>query len=624
MQSPPLDRVLPEVLPGNAQEPLNQAGRPPQQLWRIWLVIVALSLLTGVVIIRLVHHQVLGWLDLRPAAEQVDNGLPRGVIVDRNGELLAADRFFYRLVVDPSMVKGEAERQALALQLQELIGLPAAETSRLLFESAERRYLELVKQLPLETGNRLLEVQQQQLSEDPLSTLHSISILPAPARYYPQGQLASHILGFVRAEGQGSYGVEEYYNSYLDPRSGIGLLNKSHSGLDSLSQSVRQFVPSFAGKDLVLTLDSGVQWIIEDELRAALARFKATSGTIIVMEPKTGAILGLANSPTYDPNRYSSETDYSRFVDPAVSRLYEPGSIFKIVPIAAALDAGVIQPTTIYTDNGSFTVGQRVFFNSDRLGYGPVTVTEALARSLNVVTAQIAVDMGSELFYDYINRFGFTLPTEVDLADEVRGLVKMPGNPDWSLSDLGTNSFGQGLAVTPIAMLNAVAAVANGGYLMRPYIVQSRVDGERVLTTQPTIARAVIQPETAHVLSQMMLETIRTGNQAAGVAGYRIGGKSGTAQIPGEGGYLKDQTIVSFIGFAPVDDPQFVILVKLDRPDPGISIWATHTAAPVFAQVARRLFDHMNIPPDEIRLGPERLAELEAETYRILHGPEEE
>lgn len=623
MQSPPLDRVLPDVLPSNTQEPLTPDGRPPQQLWRIWLVIITLGLLTSVVIIRLVHHQLLGWLDLRPSNVQVDSNLPRGVIVDRNGELLAADRFFYRLVVDPSMVRGEAERQALALQLQELIGLPAAETSRLLFESADRRYLELAKQLPLETGNRLQAFQQEALSEDPLSLLQSISILPAPARYYPQGLLASHILGFVRAEGQGSYGVEEYYNVYLDSRSGIGLLNKSRSGLEGLPASVRQFVPSFASKDLVLTLDSGIQWIIEDELRTALARFKAASGTIIVMEPKTGAILGLANSPAYDPNRYSSETDYSRFVDPAVSRLYEPGSIFKIVPIAAALDTGVIEPTTVYTDNGSYTVGQRVFFNSDRLGYGPVSVTEALARSLNVVTAQIAVDMGSQLFYDYIDRFGFTLPTEVDLADEVRGLVKMPGNPDWSLSDLGTNSFGQGLAVTPIAMLNSVSVVANGGYLMRPYIVQSRVEGETVLNTQPTIVRAAIRPETAHTLRQMMLETIRTGNQAAGVAGYRIGGKSGTAEIPGEGGYLKGQTIASFIGFAPVDDPQFVILVKIDRPDPGISIWATHTAAPVFAQVARRLFDHLDIPPDEIRLGPERLAELDAETFRILYGTEE-
>jgi cell division protein FtsI/penicillin-binding protein 2 len=261
-----------------------------------------------------------------------------------------------------------------------------------------------------------------------------------------------------------------------------------------------------------------------------------------------------------------------------------------------------------------------LIFNSNRVGYGPVSTTEALARSLNVVTAQIAVDLGSEQFYRYIERFGFGQLTEIDLAGEVSGLIKAPGNPLWSVSDLGTNSFGQGLAVTPLEMTNAVAAIANNGRLMRPYLVQARIEDDKVLFTQPTLVRSVMKPETAKTLTAMMVETVRTGNAAAGVAGYRIAGKSGTAQIPGEGGYLENATIVSFIGFAPADDPQVVILVKLDRPDPNISQWATHTAAPAFAQVARRLFDHLNIPPDEIRLGPEGLAKVEAESEQLLEA----
>jgi cell division protein FtsI/penicillin-binding protein 2 len=226
--------------------------------------------------------------------------------------------------------------------------------------------------------------------------------------------------------------------------------------------------------------------------------------------------------------------------------------------------------------------------------------------------------MGAERFYRYVERFGFSEPTEIDVADEVHGLVKTPGNPDWSLSDLGTNSFGQGLAVTPIEMVSAAAAIANGGMLMRPYLVQARVEGERVLLTEPTVVRQVIKPETAQKLTAMMVQTVRTGNEAAGVAGYSIAGKSGTAQIPGEGGYLKDDTIVSFVGFAPTDKPRFVILVKLDRPNPNISIWATHTAAPVFAQVARRLFGYLGIPPDEERLGADAVARMEAENEQLL------
>lgn len=622
MQAPPSVRIPPGSALPPAPEPELQrpADHSPQQIWRVWLVVAGFGLLASLVFVRLLHHQLVGWLSGRTPVVLAESGLPRGVIVDRRGELLAADRFFYRIVADPSIIRTEEARQAVANKLEELIGLPAAETSAKLYEASGRRYVELARRVSLEQSERISAFKAQDEAENALPLLQSVVLLPAPERYYPQGQLASHLLGFVRAERLGSYGVEEYYQAYLDPYSGVGLRSKTYDDLTTLPEPVRRFVPSMGNKDLVLTLDTGIQWIAEEELNKALDRYRASSGSIIVMEPHTGAILAHANYPTYDPNQYSTEADYSRFIDPAVSLLYEPGSIFKIVTMAAALDTGVITPTKVYTDNGSFVVGSRLVFNSNRIGYGRVTATDALARSLNVVTAQIAVEMGADRFYRYVERFGFTEPTEIDLADEVRGLVKQPGNPEWSLSDLGTNSFGQGLAITPIEMLNATAAIANGGQLMRPYIVQARIEGDRVQWTEPTLVRPVLKPETAQTLVAMMVETVRTGNEAAGVAGYRIAGKSGTAQIPGEGGYLRDQTIVSFVGFAPADDPQFVILVKLDRPDPNISIWATHTAAPVFAQVARRLFDYMGIPPDEIRLGAERLAAIEAESERLLIG----
>ena len=357
-----------------------------------------------------------------------------------------------------------------------------------------------------------------------------------------------------------------------------------------------------AGSDIVLTLDRTIQWIIEDELEKALEKYQAQSGTIIVMEPETGAILALANAPKFDPNKYA-DADASAFTNPAVSAQYEPGSIYKIITMGAALDVGLIKPTTIFTDTGVISLGERAFFNSDRTAIGRVSASEALARSLNVVSVQIAAELGEETFYRYIRRFGFGDQTEVDLSGEVSGAVKWPNTQDWSLSDLGANSFGQGLAVTPLQMVSAAGSIANGGKLMRPYIVQARTQGNKMLYTEPTVMHRTISESAAHDLTEMMVDVVETGTPLARVKGYRVAGKTGTAQIPTIDGYTEDETIVSFVGFAPADDPRFVMLVKLDRPDPDISPWATYTAAPVFAQIAARLLQHMNVPVGRISSG---------------------
>jgi cell division protein FtsI/penicillin-binding protein 2 len=371
--------------------------------------------------------------------------------------------------------------------------------------------------------------------------------------------------------------------------------------LADLPTNVQRFLPSVAGKDLVLTVDRTVQWIAQDELQKGLQKYRAKAGTIIVMDPRTGAILALANFPTFDPNDVS-KADLASIQNSAISAQYEPGSVLKVITAAAALDSGVVKANELLTDTGSIVVGDRIILNSSRTAWGQVDMTEALARSLNVVTAQWALRLGKERFYDYLNRFGFGRVAGIDLSGEVYGLLKTPGSPDWSVSDLGTNSFGQGMAVTPIQMINSVASIANGGKLMRPYIVAARVADGKLQYTEPTVIGITVQPETAKELTDILVDVVDQGNIAAGVAGYDIAGKSGTAQIPTEQGYTDDETIVTFIGYAPADDPQFIVLVKLDRPDPNISPWANYTAAPVFAMVARRLFDYYSIPPDEIRL----------------------
>ncbi|MDQ3249629.1 MAG: penicillin-binding protein 2 [Chloroflexota bacterium] len=596
----------PPAIDAQAMRPTSDQLAPDEldrQRWRVWFIVFCFGLLTCLVLARLLDYHLIQWSASLGNAGLHQELPARGVIVDRDGELLAAEHYFYRVAATPSNLSSEGTRLQIAKTLETLLGLPANETLRILTEQADRHFAQLAKAITLEQGQLLLDFKAKEETEVGVSSLQDVYLTPLPVRFYPQTALASHIIGFVPLAGKGAYGLEEYYDSFLSAASGVGLLERSTTPLDSLEPGVRRFIPSVADKDLILTLDRTIQWILEDELRNGVEKYRAQGGTIIVMTPKTGAILGMASWPNYDPNRYGEgKVSFERFSDPAISALYEPGSIFKVMTMAAALDIGVTTPTTIFNDTGSIIVGDRTIYNSDRLAAGPVNATVALAKSLNVVTAQIADQVGSEQFYRYVRRFGFGDLTEVDLADEVPGLLKVPGNELWSLSDLGTNSFGQGLAVTPIQMVNAVAAIANGGVLMRPYIVQARVHNGQVLDTQPTMIHRVLKPESAKALTEMMVDVVNIGNSAANVSGYRIAGKSGTAQIPTRGGYLEDEVIASFVGFAPADDPQFVILVKLDRPDPQITQWANYNAAPLFAQVARRLFDHLNIAPDAVRL----------------------
>lgn len=589
---------------------LPTEGGQKRELWRFWFLISFFAALIAMIASALLTHQALRLGYTRPAGLPHQGESPRGSVVDRNGALLVADRYFYEISVNPTHLKTDADRRALADALEKMADVPAAQTLELLRQYADRYFLRLAPAVELEIGHRILAEQQRLAQEGGAHPLLHLNLTPAPQRYYPEGPLAAHVVGFTALVGdavwrRGVAGVEGYYESFLRQRNGVGLTGKATATFASLPSSLHRYLPSPAGRDLVLTIDRGVQWIAEEELRRALELYRATAGTIIVMDPWTGEVLAMANAPAFDPNRIA-EADPAALLNPAVGTQYEPGSVFKIITAAAALDTGVVTPTQKLTDTGSIAVGQRLILNSDRAGYGQVDMSEALARSLNVISAQWALLLGERRFYQYVDRFGFGKVTEIDLAGEIYGAVRKPGHERWSLSDLGTNSFGQGLAVTPIQMVNATAAIANGGKLMRPYVVKARILDGQVQFTEPTVLGVAIQPETAKTLTDILVSVVERGNQAAGVAGYRVAGKSGTAQIPGEQGYEEDDTIVTFVGYAPADDPRFVVLVKLERPDPSISRWAGYTAAPTFAQVTRRLLQYYNIPPDEIRLGAEQ------------------
>jgi cell division protein FtsI/penicillin-binding protein 2 len=352
------------------------------------------------------------------------------------------------------------------------------------------------------------------------------------------------------------------------------------------------------GHTLILTIDRTIQYLIEQELRAAIERYGAESGCIVVMDPKTGALLAASSYPTYDPNRFT-EAEEELLIDPVVGRHYEPGSTFKIFTLAAALDTNVIAPDDLYQDLGYIEVGGRILKNWDERSYGLVDMTDILVHSLNTGIAHVSTRLGPSQFYHYVNRFGFGHKTGIDLEGEVGGVTRQQGDPEWHESDLGTNSFGQGLAVTPVQIVVAVGAVANRGFMMQPYVVEQLVQKDRSVHAKQVTVRQVISERTAQTLTEMMVEVVERGATLAKVDGYRIAGKTGTAQTPIVGGYDPTLTIASFVGFAPADDPRFVALVRLDKPT--TSPWGAATAAPTFANVARILFAQMAIPPDQIR-----------------------
>ena len=410
-------------------------------------------------------------------------------------------------------------------------------------------------------------------------------------RRYPHGPLASSLLGFTAYNGEGFYGLEGYYDRVLRSQKVQMVIETDSSRCRPVPYEEYRVPAPQRGHHLVLTVDLAMQMAAEEELARGLAEFGAERGLVIVMDPRTGAIRALAVQPSFDPNnyqRYLNEGQEEVFLNPAVNTQYEPGSIFKIITLAGALDSGAVSPEFTYMDTGRIEVGGQVIANWDHQAYGEQDLVGLMGHSLNVGAAWLATRMGTGTFYRYVRTFGFGQPTGVDLQGEVAGTVHMPGDLDWYDSYLGTNAYGQAIAVTPMQMAAAVAAVANGGRLMRPYVVarQIRPDGS-VLDSRPVVRGQPISPETARTVTEILSQATERHLPQATVPGYRIAGKTGTAQIPVPGGYDPRGTIASFIGYGPVEEPRLLILVRLDRP--RTSPWASQTAALVFQRLALRI-----------------------------------
>ncbi len=485
----------------------------------------------------------------------------------------------------PSAVTDPAKA---AEQLAPVLGLEAGELQSKL-EKQDDPYEPLQHAASDETADKVNEL-----------GLAGIRTAPEVVRYYPDGRRFSHVLGFVgyvNERKQGQYGIEQYWEQDLAGRAGRILAERGAGG-DILTLGEKDIEPAVDGASLVLTLDKDIQRVACEALERGTQAHGAIGGSVVVMDPATGAVKALCSTPGFDPNQYSEVEDAGTYLNPAVSVPYEPGSVFKAITMAAALDAGAVTPETTYFDSGEVVIGPNTIRNSDLKAHGVQTMTQVLEQSLNTGAIFAMRQVGAKAFSSKVRDFGFGQVTRIELPHE------QPGNLR-SLTEkqeiyAATASFGQGITVTPLQLASAFGAIANRGRLMQPYLVQEvrRSDGS-VERTEPTFVRQVISPQTSATLSAMLVQVVEQGHgKRAGVKGYYVAGKTGTAQVPltDRAGYDPTKTIGSFVGFAPVGAPKFVAIVKVAEPK-GV-VFAESSAAPIFGEVAKFLLEYYQVPPE--------------------------
>lgn len=520
----------------------------------------------------------------------------RGEIYDRNGRLLAGNRTVYEIGVDLNTVK---DPHAIAYAVSTELGMDYNQIIDVIQNPPEglsyiviADFIEAQQALNLQ---ELKKVLQEQAPQGSLGGLTGLQFKSHPQRSYPEDALASNIIGFVNREGRGYYGIEEKYDTLL---AGNPVQVPVPTDPNKAFEIPR--VPD--GTTLILTINRDLQAAAEQILDESLLEYGAQGGTIVVMDPRNGELLANAATRRMDLNQfwnYGAIYDNASEFNPAISKPYEPGSVTKIFTMAAALDSGSVTPGTTYLDTGSILVGGAVIQNWNQEPWGVQDMTGCLQHSLNVCMATISTKMGAGTFYSYMDNFGFGHLTGVDMAGEAAGRLKIPGDEDWYPVDLGTNSFGQGLTATPLQIMMAASSIVNHGRTVIPHALYAMVRDGRQYNVPAQFAGTPISAQTADTLSGMLSVSLETEGSLALVPGYRVAGKTGTAQIPVNGFYDNTKTNASFIGWGPVDDPQFMIYVWLERP--SISIWGSETAAPVFGKMAEKTVILLDIPPDLIR-----------------------
>ncbi len=551
---------------------------------RLWIIVVGLMGFTTLIIARLVYFQVVQAEDLAQngVSEYIVVDRPeRGVIYDRHGAALAANGADYQISITPNQV---TEPDELATALAPIL--------------QEQRYQLLAKL----QSNRPYVLLAGRVSEEMAATLEAlpyegVQVDALPIRFHPQQDMMCDTLGYVDYDGNGGSGLEGYYQRELAGEAASHTVNLS-------PLEIRQHTTAREGADLFLTIDRTIQYTVEKHLKEALEEYEAPGGEIIVMDPRTGAILAMASAPCFNPDAfYEAEAD--DLLNPLVSNIFEPGSVMKLITMAAALDSNTVTPQSTYFDEGELWIGGFKTVNWTRMAHGTVDMTTLLAQSYNVGAATLGLWMGQDTFYDYMQRFGFGRPTGIDLMAESSGLLPLPGDSTWTESYMPATTYGQSIATTSIQMITALSALANDGKMMQPYLVKEIHYADSTYIHEPTVLSQPISPQSAHALTAMAVEALNTAIPEAYVPGYTVAGKTGTAQIAENGVYNPDDIIGTFAGWLPADDPELVVYVKIDRPNIP---WGSKTAAPTFSKLAKELVIMLNIPPDEIRLQGEILA----------------
>lgn len=558
---------------------------------RIEYTVRVLLCIAVVLVGRLFFLQIIDKSDLQAknlSQVQVDRKLqsPRGTIYDRNGRPLAMSVVTKSLYADPKMIKQSPS------EIAELIA-PYVTMSK----------EDIVKSLQEDTAfvwlDRMMEPEKSkavaQLIED--KNLEGLNFVEESKRYYPNGNLAAQVLGFVGTDDKGLDGLEMVLDDELKGGIQKELVATDRKGNAIFGSVLSKYLPD-KGKSVTLTIDASIQFIAERALDKAMEDTGAKHASVIVMDPKTGEILAMANRPTYDPNHYSqgSEEDFKNI---AVTNLYEPGSTFKPIIASAALASGKWKLDQVYNDKGSFVANGHVMQNWNGEGYGPVRLIDILKFSINTGMAEIGTTTGADILSKYVRNYGFGSKTGIELPGEGDGILYDPA--DMSKLDVATMSIGQGIAVTPLQMVRAFGAIANGGSMMKPHIVKSysNTKGEVSSTTDPEVVGQPIPEETAKTITDILeKEVSEGGGTKAMVEGYHFGGKTGTAQKldTKHGGYLDGQYIASFIGFGPVEDPKFVVLVVIDDPQKG-SYYGSQIVAPVFKDIVSQLVRYYQMSP---------------------------
>ncbi|MEA3449670.1 MAG: penicillin-binding protein 2 [Patescibacteria group bacterium] len=426
-------------------------------------------------------------------------------------------------------------------------------------------------------------------------------------RYYPDKEIGAHILGFVgygNDELAGRYGLEGFFNEELSGERGRVKAEKSALGGELIINDW-EYSQAEDGSDLYLSINRSIQYFTCQKLQESIEQYDALSGTIIIMNPNTGAIMAMCSQPSYDPNYYNEVENVRAYNNPAIFDAYEPGSIFKAITMAAGLDQGVITPQSKYRDEGQIMIEgwHKPIKNSDyeiRGGHGTVNMITVLAESLNTGSIFVQEKVGAKNFAEYVKDFGFGEKTGIELETEgLSNIVNLERNRIRPV-EAATASFGQGITATPIQLVTAFSAIANGGILMKPYLVEKIIEPDGTIhQTNPQQLRRVIQEKNSFLLSGMMVHVIDGGHaKLAGVKGYYAAGKTGTAQVSDQerGGYLEKETIHSFVGFVPAEDPRFVMLIKLDRP--RNAKYSASTAAPLFSKIADFILNYYQVPKE--------------------------